>query len=157
MREFQVERFNVSLAIPDNYRSMLRSDGHITFHDPRTFDLIQCLARTGEYAEVPPYVALEVHPGINPQSDLVQIVRRKRPWVDFYNPEYELIKMDERWGLRYQYPHEIYPLMIANISFLTDDGTTLLTLTGPANHPILVTALATLVTDDLAGPSRLHP
>lgn len=148
LREFRVEPFNLALMIPDNYRSMLRSGGHITFHDPRTFELIQCLVRTGEYAEVPPYVALEIHRGINSQSDLVEIVRRKRPWVDFYNPDFELIELGGRVSLQYDYPHEIYPLTIANISFVADDGNTLLTLTGPAEHPILQNVLTTLAAPD---------
>jgi len=144
MREFRLEKFNLSLMIPDNYRSMLRSSGHITFHDPSNFELIQCLARTGEYAEVPPYAALEVHRGVDERSDLIQIVRVKRPWLDYYNPEYQLIEFAGQIAIQYEYTNEIYQLSITNISFLSEDGLTLLTLTGPSNHPIMRRALSTI-------------
>lgn len=147
MREFRIEQFDLTLMIPDNYRSMLRSSGHITFHDPRSFELIQCLVRTGAYAEVPPYPALEVYQGINPQSDLVAIVRMKRPWLDYYNPDYQLIEFAGQAGLQYEYTNNIYQQRISNISFLSADGSMLLTLTGPTDHPIMVNALATLVSD----------
>ena len=147
MREFHINAFGLTLMIPDNYRSMLRSSGHITFHDPGNFDLIQCLVRTGEYAEVPPYTALEVHAGINPQSDLIQIVRVKRPWIDYYSPEYQLIEFAGRVGIQYEYTNEIYQLSISNISFLANDGLTLLTLTGPSSDPIMRQALSQLVLD----------
>jgi hypothetical protein len=145
LREFRIDTFGLSLMIPDNYRSMLRSSGHITFHDPSNFELIQCLVRTGEYAEVPPHTSLEVHKGINPQSDLIQIVRVKRPWIDYYSPEYQLIEFAGRIGIQYEYTNKIYQLSITNISFLSDDGLALLTLTGPANDPIMRHALSQLV------------
>jgi hypothetical protein len=145
MREFPIDAFGLTLMIPDNYRSMLRSSGHITFHDPGNFALIQCLARTGEYAEVTPYTALEVHKGINSQSDLIQIVRLKRPWLDYYSPEYQLIEFAGRIGIQYEYTNAIYQLSISNISFLSDDGLTLLTLTGPSNDPIMRHAVSHLV------------
>ena len=144
MREFRIETFNLSLMIPSNYRSMLRNGGHITFHDPSNFELIQCLVRTGEYAEVSPYVALEVYEGINIPLDLAQIIRMKRPWLDYYNPEYQPIEFAGQRGLQYEYTNEIYQLSITNISFLSEDGRTLLTLTGPSEHPILLHALATI-------------
>lgn len=147
MREFRIEKFNLSLMIPDNYRSMLRSGGHITFHDPGSFELIQCLVRTGEYAEVRPFAALEVHEGLNGQADLVQLVRVKRPWLDYYSPEYQPIEFAGRVGIQYEYTNEFYQLAISNISFLSEDGRTLLTLTGPADHPILIHALALLNVD----------
>jgi hypothetical protein len=147
LQEFRVEKYNLSLMIPSNYRSMLRSGGHITFHDPANFALIQCLVRTGEYAEVAPYVALEVYEGASAEADLVNLLRSKRPWLDYYNPDYQAIEFAGQTGLQYTYTNELYQLAIANISFLSEDGRTLLTLTGPADHPILVNALSTITSD----------
>lgn len=141
---FTVNPFGITVNIPDNYRSMLRSSGHITFHDPHSFAFIQCLVRTGESGEVPPYVAIEVHKGINRTSEMIDLIRTRRPWLDYYNPEYEPVEFAGQLGVRYDYTHEIYQLAIANISFLSPDGHTLLTLTGPVNHPIMVNALATI-------------
>lgn len=144
LKEFRVHAFDLALAIPNNYRSMLRREGHITFHDPASFDLIQCLVRTGEYQEIPPYAALEVHAGVRSGTDLVEAIRVKRPWVDYYVPEFVPIRFGGRDALRYDYTNKIYGITISNISFLSDTGDTLLTLTGPATHPIMVNALVTL-------------
>lgn len=144
MKPFQVQNLGLSLEIPNNYRAMLRSNGHITFHDPSSFEFIQCLVRTGEYGAVPPYVSLEVYEGIPPNLDLVQTVRRKRPWVDYYNPEYQPVEVADRPAVEYTYAHEIYGLTILNISFFSDDRQTLITLSGPADHPIMQNALSTL-------------
>lgn len=144
MRKFQNLELGVSLSIPSNYRSMLRSSGHITFHDPESFGFIQCLVRTGEYGEVPPYTALEIHEGVSLRTDLIQIVRRKRPWVDYYSPEFTPIEVSGHPAIQYQYTNEIYQLPIQNISFLAMDRQTLITLSGPTQHPIMQNALSTL-------------
>lgn len=143
LKEFRVDEFDLLLGIPDNYRSMLRSDGRITFHDPSSFEFIQCLVRTGEYGEVPPYPALEVSRGVT-ASDLVAIVRARRPWLDYYNPEYQSVEFLGQTAIQYEYKNEIYSLTIANLSFLSQDGKTLLTLTGPADHPILMNAFTSI-------------
>ena len=144
LRAFQNTTVGLSLGIPLNYRTMLRSSGHVTFHDPGSFEFIQCLASTGQYGEVPPYVSLEIYEAVVPDSDLLQIVRHKRPWVDYYNPEYLQIEVSGRPALQYEYTNEIYLTPIANISFLSSDGQTLITLSGPAEDPILTNALSTL-------------
>jgi hypothetical protein len=87
-QSFNVEAFGLTLEIPTNYRSMLRSSGHITFHDPNSFSFIQCLVRAGEYGAIPPYVALEVYPAVDPTQPLVDLLRERRPWLDYYAPEY---------------------------------------------------------------------
>jgi hypothetical protein len=143
-RLFQVPALGLSLVIPSNYRSMLRSNGHITFHDPISFEYIQCLARRGEYGEVPLYVTLEIYQGVIPDADLVQVIRRKRPWVDYYRPEYRPLEVAGRPMLEYEYTNEIYRTVITNLSFLSADGQTLLTLSGPKDHPIMQNALSTL-------------
>jgi hypothetical protein len=125
---------------------MLRSTGHITFHDPASFEYIQCLVRQGEYGEVPLYVALEVYGGVTPNVELWQVIRRKRPWVDYYSPEYSPLEIGDRAALQYEYTHEIYGTVITNLSFLSADGQTLLTLSGPAAHPIMQNALSSLQT-----------
>jgi hypothetical protein len=147
--DFDIEPLGMTVAIPANYRSMLRSGGHITFHDPNSFAYIQCLVRTGESGEVPPYVALEVYPGVDHPSELIDLIRTRRPWLDYYTPAYEPVEFAGQAGLRYDYTSEIYQLAIANISFLSADGRTLLTLTGPADHPIMVAALAEIATSPL--------
>ncbi|HEY9886819.1 MAG TPA: hypothetical protein V6D02_00360 [Candidatus Obscuribacterales bacterium] len=159
LREFRVADYDLAVLIPDNYRSMLRSSGHITFHDPASFELIQCSARTGSYGEVPPYVTLEVHPGANAAANLVAVVRVKRPWVDYYNPAYTPGVFAGRAAVRYDYTQDISRLAIANISFLAPNGQTLLTLTGPANHPILQQAIAQLQPEPppLAAPEPSTP
>jgi hypothetical protein len=43
--------------------------------------------------------------------------------------------------VRYTYFNEIYQVEIANLTFLAEDGRTLLTLTGPTDHPIMVNVL----------------
>ncbi|MGF1523163.1 MAG: hypothetical protein ACFBSF_12680 [Leptolyngbyaceae cyanobacterium] len=144
LRAFRSTDLGLSLGIPINYRTMLRSSGHITFHDPSSFEFIQCLTDTGRYGEVPPYVSLEIYEAVLPDSDLIQIVRRKRPWVDYYNPEYSLIEVSGHPALQYEYLNEIYQTPIANISFFSRDGQTLITLSGPAQDPILENALSTL-------------
>lgn len=141
LQTFSVDALGVTLEIPRNYRSMLRSSGHITFHDPHSFSFIQCLARTGEYGAVPPYVALEVHPAIDPTQSLVDLLRERRPWLDYYNPEYVASTFAGQPAVRYVYFNEIYRLEIANLTFLSQDGRTLLTLTGPTDHPIMVNVL----------------
>lgn len=143
-REFRVQAFDLSLNIPSNYRSMLRSSGHITFHSPPVYDLIQCLVRTGEYRTIPPYSALEVYRGVNDRADLLEVLRLKRPWLDFYNPNYEEMTFAGKPALYYEYTNPIYGLAIANISFFSRDGRTLLTLAGPADHPIMVDARSLL-------------
>ena len=144
LKAFDIDEFDLTLTIPSNYRSMLRSSGHITFHDPNSFAFIQCLVRAGEYGAVPPYVALEIHPGATPQTNLIEIVRTKRPWLDYYSPDYEPIEFAGHTALLYTYANPVYQLAIANISFLSADGQTLLTLTGPNDHPILTDSLLTL-------------
>ena len=143
-REFRSAELGLSLDIPSNYRSILRSSGHITFHDPSSFEFIQCLVRTGEYGAVPPYAALEVYKGVSPGTDLVQVVRQKRPWVDFYSPEYIPLEIAGRPAIQYEYTNEIYELPILNISLLSEDGQTLITVSGPTQNPILQNALSTL-------------
>lgn len=142
LQTFDVEALGLTLNIPSNYRSVLRVSGHITFHDPNSFAFIQCLVRTGEYGEVPPYVALEVHKQVDRTSPLLDLVRERRPWLDYYNPEYQPITFASQESLQYVYFNEIYQLEIANVSFLAPDGSTLLTLTGPVEHPIMVNALS---------------
>ncbi|MEO1299032.1 MAG: hypothetical protein AAFW75_25295 [Cyanobacteria bacterium J06636_16] len=144
LRAFRDTTLGLSLGIPVNYRTMLRSSGHVTFHNPSSFEFIQCLSSTGQYGEVPPYVSLEIYEAVIPDSDLVQIVRRKRPWVDYYNPEYSLIEISGHPALQYEYTNEIYQTPIANISFLSGNGQTLITLSGPAQDPVLANALSTL-------------
>ena len=156
LKAFDIEQFDLTLTIPSNYRSMLRSSGHITFHDPSSFAFIQCLVRAGEYGEVPPYVALEIHPGTTSQADLLAIVRTKRPWLDYYSPDYESIEFAGQTALLYTYINPLYELAIANISFLSADGQTLLTLTGPNDHPILTDSLLSLsAPPSLSTPSPL--
>lgn len=142
LQTFDVEQVGLTLEIPSNYRSILRTSGHITFHDPNSFAFIQCLVRTGEYGEVPPYVALEVHKQVDSELPLIDLIRQRRPWLDYYNPEYKTIEFDGQESVQYTYFNEIYQLEIANISFLSSDGRTLLTLTGPVAHPIIVNALS---------------
>ena len=144
LRAFQDITLGLSLSIPTNYRTMLRSSGHITFHDPGSFAFIQCLTSTGQYGEVPLHVTLEVYKAVNPDMDLIQVVRRKRPWVDYYSPEYLPIEIEGHPALQYEYVNEIYQTSITNISFLTADKQTLITLSGPAQDPILANALSTL-------------
>ncbi len=141
LQPLNVEAFGLTLEIPRNYRAMLRSSGHITFHDPNSFSFIQCLARAGEYGEVPPYVALEVHPAVDPTQPLVDLIRERRPWLDYYAPEYATAEFAGQTAVRYTYFNEIYQLEIANLTFLAEDGRTLLTLTGPIDHPIMVNVL----------------
>lgn len=147
LRSFQDSALGLSLGIPINYRTMLRSSGHITFHDPGSFAFIQCLTSTGQYGEVPLYVSLEIYPAVTPDANLIEVIRRKRPWVDYYNPEYLPIEVDGHPVLQYEYTNEIYQTPIANLSFLSSDGQTLITLSGPAQDPILEHALATLELD----------
>lgn len=144
MRRFSSLDLGVSLEIPNNYRSILRNSGHITFHDPGTFEFIQCLIRRGQYGEVPPHVTLEAHRVAQSGGELREIVRRKRPWLDYYNPEYRSVNISGYPAIQYEYVHEIYPISVFNISFLSGDHQTLLTLSGPAQHPILDNALNTL-------------
>lgn len=144
LRAFRSPVLGLTLGIPANYRSVLRSSGHITFHDPSSFTRIQCLVRTGRYGALPPHTALEVYPGVAPEADLLQTVRQKRPWVDYYSPDYASIEIAGYPALQYEYIHEIHQMPISNISFLSQDGQTLITLSGPAQHPILENALATL-------------
>ena len=141
LQQFDVEAFGLTLEIPSNYRSMLRSSGHITFHDPNSFSFIQCLARTGEYGQVPPYVVLEVHPAVDRTRPLVELIRERRPWLDYYSPEYIDFEFGGQAAVRYTYFNEIYRLEITNVTFLAEDGRTLLTLAGPAEHPIMVNVL----------------
>ncbi|NEQ42629.1 MAG: hypothetical protein F6K00_03320 [Leptolyngbya sp. SIOISBB] len=114
---FDIEQFGLTIEIPSNYRSMLRTSGHITFHDPGSFAFIQCLVRTGEYGEVPPYVALEVHKQVDSNSPIVDLIRERRPWLDYYNPEYTTSEFDGQASVQYTYFNEIYQLEIANVSF----------------------------------------
>ncbi|NER84643.1 MAG: hypothetical protein F6K42_35015 [Leptolyngbya sp. SIO1D8] len=146
-REFRNADLGLLLNIPNNYRSMLRSSGHITFHDPSSFEFIQCLVRTGEYGALPPYATLEIYKGVISGNNLVQIVRQKRPWVDYYSPEYTSIEVAGRPAVQYEYTHEIYQLSILNISLLSEDGQTLVTLSGPAQNPILQNALSTWIVE----------
>ncbi|MEO1095749.1 MAG: hypothetical protein AAFX01_12710 [Cyanobacteria bacterium J06638_28] len=148
-RAFMPAGLGLVINIPSNYRSILRSSGHITFHDPNSFEFIQCLVRTGEYGAVPPYASLEVHPGVIPSRELIDIVRSKRPWVDYYSPDFVAIEAMGRPAIRYEYTNKIYGFSILNISFLSTDGNTLLTLSGPAQNPIMQNASLTLALDEL--------
>ena len=152
-REFRSDRFGVAFQIPANYRAMLRSDGDVTFHDPATFEFIQCLTRTGRYGAIALHTTLEVSPAPEGIQDLVLLVRRKRPWVDFYRPEFVPIDLAGKATLRYRYTSEIYRTDILNYSFRSADGQTLVTLTGPASDPVLTQAIATLTfTDTVTNP-----
>lgn len=142
-RTFENSALGIAFQIPANYRAMLRNTGHVTFHDPTTFEFIQCLSRTGRYGTLPPHTTLEVSPGVSGQ-DLTQIVRRKRPWLDFYNPVFAAVDLNGRPALRYAYSHAIDRTEILSYSFLAKDGQTLLTLSGPAQDPVLTQAIATL-------------
>ncbi|MEM0981149.1 MAG: hypothetical protein AAGH78_12855 [Cyanobacteria bacterium P01_H01_bin.58] len=148
-RAFMPAGLGLVVNIPSNYRSILRSSGHITFHDPHSFEFIQCLVRTGEYGAVTPYASLEVHPGVLPSRELIDIVRSKRPWVDYYSPDFVAIEAMGRPAIQYEYTNEIYGFSILNISFLSTDGNTLLTLSGPAQNPIMQNASLTLALDEL--------
>lgn len=148
-RAFMPAGLGLVINIPSNYRSILRSNGHITFHDPNSFEFIQCLVRTGEYGEIPPYVSLEVHQGVIPTKELVDIVRFKRPWVDYYSPDFTPVEAMNRSAIQYEYTSEIYGFSILNISFLSTDGNTLLTLSGPAQNPIMQNASLTVKADEL--------
>ncbi len=140
-RNFQSDRLGVTLTLPNNYRALLRRTGHITFHDPSSFEFLQCLARTGEYGSVPPHASLEIYPGLNGNTDLVQLVRIKRPWVDFYSPDYVPVIFAARPAIRYDYPHAIYGGVMVNLSFLSRDGKMLLTLSGLQSDPVMQHAL----------------
>lgn len=144
LRAFQSVPLGISLAIPSNYRSILRNNGHISFHDPASYELLQCLVRTGEYGQLPPHAVLEIYPGVAAKDGLIQAIRQKRPWVDYYNPDYMPIEIAGYPALQYEYLNEIYRLPIANLSFLAADGQTLVTLSGPSQHPIIQNALSTL-------------
>jgi len=153
MRSFRLSEWGITLNIPNNYRSMLRSSGHVTFHDPVSFEFIQCLARTGQSGEVPPYPALEIHRGTVARDDLIRTVRRKRPWVDYYSPEYVAVEIGGQPAIQYVYTSEIYQVQILNLSFLAADGRTLITLSGPMQHPIMQNAATTLT---IAAPEILE-
>ncbi|WP_008308370.1 hypothetical protein [Leptolyngbya sp. PCC 6406] len=144
-REFSSDRYGLTLDIPANYRAMLRTGGSITFHDPVSFEFIQCLVRSGRYGRVPLHPVLETYT-VPPNStlSLVDLVRRRRPWVDYYNPQFEAVELAGQPALRYEYRHEIHRVQFLNVSFLTPDGQSLLTLSGPATDPVLTTAIATL-------------
>ncbi|MGF1461190.1 MAG: hypothetical protein ACFBSG_19450 [Leptolyngbyaceae cyanobacterium] len=157
LQDFQVDAYDLSLKIPRNYRSMLRSSGHITFHDPAAFDLIQCMVRTGEYATIPPYSALEIYQGVNNAAALVDTIRLKRPWLDYYSPTYEPVQFVGQPALLYEYTNQFYGLTIANISFLSFDGRTLLTLTGPASSPLMENALLLVEAAPFTAPEPAEP
>ena len=146
IREYHQETLGVILKIPSNYRAVLRNTGHIAFLDPTSFEYLQCLARTGEYGVLPPHAVLEIYSGLGSSTDLIQILRHKRPWLDFYTPTYYPITFDNLPGLQYEYLNAFDSITYFNLSYLTPDGQTLLTISGPKNHPIL---------QDLI--SRVHP
>lgn len=142
-RLFVSDHLQIAFSLPENYRAMLRRNGNITLHDPATFAFLQCLARTGRYGRVPLPVTIEAAPVSSSSNDLVQLVRHKRPWIDYYNPELTATTFLEQPALAYRYIQDISGIEIANISFLHADGSTLITVTGPANDPVLQTLFTT--------------
>lgn len=145
-RTFRSDRLGVRFEIPANYRAMLRNNGDITFHDAATFTLIQCQSGSGQNqsADSPLSLTLAVSaPGPIPQS-LTQHVRRDRPWLDFYNPEYVAIELAGQPALRYRYVQAIYGRPLLNVAWLAPDQQTLMTLTGGVDDPVLHQALSTL-------------
>jgi hypothetical protein len=143
-RLFISDRLSIAFSLPDNYRAMLRRTGHVTLHDPTTFAFLQCLARNGRYGRVPLHVTVEVAPvSVDNRHDLAQLVRYKRPWLDYYNPALTATTFAGQPALEYRYIQAITGAEIANISFLQPDGATLITVTGPSNDPVLQTVLTT--------------
>ncbi|MDA0865849.1 MAG: hypothetical protein O2890_05440 [Cyanobacteria bacterium] len=143
-RLFVSDRLHIAFSLPDNYRAMLRRNGNITLHDPATFAFLQCLARTGRYGRIPLPVTVESAPVSNDSlQDLGQLVRHKRPWIDYYNPELTATTFLGQPALAYRYIQDISGIEIANVSFLHADGSVLITVTGPANDPVFQTLLTT--------------
>ncbi len=143
-RLFRSDRFDLAFSLPANYRAMLRRNGHISLHDPASFDFLQCLARNGRYGRVPLHITVEVAPVSNQSpNDLEHLVRYKRPWVDYYNPAFMPITFAGQPALSYRYSHDIYGIEITNVSFLQSDGATLITIVGPTRDPVLQTVLTT--------------
>lgn len=141
-RRFQSDRLNLAFSLPANYRAMLRRTGHITLHDPASFDFLQCLARAGRYGQVPSHVTVEIAPiGNGSSDDLTRLVRHKRPWIDYYNPTFSPITFAGQPALEYRYIQDIYGLEITNISFVLTDGATLVTVTGPTRDAVLQTVV----------------
>jgi hypothetical protein len=133
-RLFNSDRYGLSLEIPANYRSVLRNTGDITFHDPVSFVYVQCLVSRGRYGRPPLHPLLEVSPVADERLDLVELVRRRRPWVDFYQPTFEATTVDGQPAVRYEYVQEISGVPMVNLSFLSRDARQLITLAGPANR-----------------------
>lgn len=143
-RLFISDRLNIAFSLPDNYRAMLRRTGHVTLHDPAAFAFLQCLARHGRYGRVPLHVTVEVAPvSADNLDELAPLVRHKRPWITYYNPALTATTFVGQPALEYRYIQAITGVEIANISFLQPDGATLITVTGPANDPVLQTVLTT--------------
>lgn len=141
-RQFISDRHRVAVTIPANYRALLLRGGDIAFHDPVTFDYVQCLVRSGRYGAVPLHTTLEISPVANPNLALAALVRQRRPWLDFYRPSFEATEWAGRQAVRYGYVHEIHRVPMANVSGLGPDGRTLFTLSGPANDPTVQRAIA---------------
>ncbi|MGD1907756.1 MAG: hypothetical protein ACFB0C_17445 [Leptolyngbyaceae cyanobacterium] len=144
IRRFRSDRWNISFSLPANYRAMLRRTGHITLHDPAAFEFLQCLARSGRYGQVPLHVTVELAPvSTDSTHTLEQLIRRKRPWVDYYNPTFTTTTLAEQPALAYDYTNEIYGVEIANVSFLQINENVLVTVTGPSRDPVFQTVLST--------------
>lgn len=132
-RLFRSDRYGLSLEIPANYRSVLRNSGDISFHDPVSFAYVQCLASRGRYGRPPVHPVLEVSPVAPSNLALVELVRRRRPWVDFYQPTFESVTVAGLAGVRYEYVQEITGIPMVNLSVVSPDGRQLITVSGPAD------------------------
>jgi hypothetical protein len=132
------------VEIPANYRTVLRNSGDITFHDPVSFEYVQCLVRRGRYGRPPLHAVLEVSPVADPNLDLVELVRRRRPWVDFYQPTFTPVEINGRPAVRYQYTQEITGAVMVNVSLRSPDGRYLITVSGPLAEGVAERAIATL-------------
>ncbi|HEY9735976.1 MAG TPA: hypothetical protein V6D06_06825 [Trichocoleus sp.] len=144
-RTYRNSELGFAFDIPANYRAMGLANGRVAFYDPATFEYVQCAVRNGQTVRVAPAATLYVNYTPLPESNLVALTQRVRPWLVLYQPTYEPIADSAPEAaapgpipvLRYQYVHEIYGNTVVARSFRSPNGQWLVTVEGAANSPVL--------------------
>lgn len=144
-RTYENEQLGFAIAIPDNYRTMKKSNDAIEILNPGTYDLIQCATEAGEIGNIKWRTgALEINTFSlsDSEDNLGQIVTSMESHLSFNNPQ--VVNNNGREMLIASFYDSHYDVDFFVIYFLSPDGQSLVKIDGATDSQVVRDSIVTL-------------
>lgn len=144
-RTYENQDLGFTIAIPDNYRTMKKSDDSIEILNPGTYDLIQCANNAGEIGSIRWRTAtLEINtlPLVEGEESLEKMVISQESHLSINDPR--LINNNGREMLMGAVYDSHYDVDFFVIYFVSADGQSLVKIDGATDSQVVRDSIVTL-------------